>query len=152
MAFTHLHFDHAGWAFTEDEDGLQRRTFPNAQYVLWGPEVTRDHPDAIAAQRFVVPMAAAATTIRDGEEIFPGVRAMAAAGHTPGHVCYIIEMGEDVRLIALGDSFHSPAQVTHPDWLCIADGPPQQVRHSRRQLLAELMKPNTLGFSFHFGD
>jgi glyoxylase-like metal-dependent hydrolase (beta-lactamase superfamily II) len=29
VAFTHLHFDHAGWAFTNGA-----KTFPNARYVL----------------------------------------------------------------------------------------------------------------------
>ena len=36
VAFTHLHFDHAGWAYANGA-----KTFPNARYVLaaqeWAP-------------------------------------------------------------------------------------------------------------------
>ena len=76
VAFTHLHFDHAGWAFTEGANDLHRKTFPNARYVVSGQELIHDHADAMS-ERFVRPMAEAATRISDGEEVFPGVRALA---------------------------------------------------------------------------
>ena len=34
VAFTHLHFDHAGWAFANGA-----KTFPNARYVLAAQEL-----------------------------------------------------------------------------------------------------------------
>ena len=56
------------------------------------------------------------------------------------------------RLVALGDSFHTPAQLAHPDWLSAADADAVGVQDARRRLLAELSQPSTFGFAFHFGD
>jgi glyoxylase-like metal-dependent hydrolase (beta-lactamase superfamily II) len=150
-AFTHLHFDHAGWAFTEGANELQRRTFVNARYVVSEQELIHDPPDPMS-ERFVRPMAAAAKPIRDGEEIFPGVRALALAGHTPGHMAYIIDTGTNARVVVVGDAFHSPAQITHPEWSTVADHDRTQAIAARRTLLTELTRPNTIVFAYHFGD
>jgi glyoxylase-like metal-dependent hydrolase (beta-lactamase superfamily II) len=151
VAFTHLHFDHAGWAFSEGANELQRRTFTNARYAVSEQELIHDHPDAMS-ERFVRPMAAAAEPIGDGEEVFPGVRALAVSGHTPGHMAYIIDTGTDARVIVLGDAFHSPAQISHPEWSAVADHDVAQAFAARRTLLTELARPNTIGFAYHFGD
>jgi glyoxylase-like metal-dependent hydrolase (beta-lactamase superfamily II) len=41
VAFTHLHADHTGWAFTQNGDGTYRKTFPAARYLVaeteWAP-------------------------------------------------------------------------------------------------------------------
>jgi glyoxylase-like metal-dependent hydrolase (beta-lactamase superfamily II) len=74
-----------------------------------GPGAT---PAAILEQ-----LAATRTLVDPGEEIFPGIRAMVTPGHTPGHTAYIITSGTRTRLIAVGDAFHIPGQVTHPEWL-----------------------------------
>ena len=151
VAFTHLHFDHAGWAFTEGANESQRRTFANARYAVSEQELIHDQPDAMS-ERFVRPMAAAAEPISDVEEVFPGVRALAVSGHTPGHMAYIIDKGTDVRVIVVGDAFHSPAQISHPEWSAVADDDVAQALAARRTLLTELARPNTIGFAYHFGD
>jgi glyoxylase-like metal-dependent hydrolase (beta-lactamase superfamily II) len=86
------------------------------------------------------------------DEIFPNVRAMVTPGHSPGHTSYVIASRAGRRLVALGDAFHTPGQLTHPEWLSIADPDPQGVQSARRRLLAELAKPDTIGFGFHFGE
>jgi glyoxylase-like metal-dependent hydrolase (beta-lactamase superfamily II) len=151
VAFTHLHFDHAGWAFTEGANDLHRKIFPNARYVVSGQELIHDHPDAMS-ERFVPPLAAAARPISDDEEVFPGVRALAVSGHTPGHMACIIDTGTDVRVIVVGDAFHSPAQISHPEWSAVADHDVAQAFAARRTLLTELARPNTFGFAYHFSD
>lgn len=151
VAFTHLHFDHAGWAFAAATNELQRKTFVNARYAVSEQELTNDHPDAMSA-RFVGPMATVARPIGDGEEVFPGVRALATSGHTAGHMAYVIETGTDVRVIVVGDAFHSPAQITHTAWSAVADHDAVRAVEARRTLLTELSRPNTIGFAHHFGD
>jgi glyoxylase-like metal-dependent hydrolase (beta-lactamase superfamily II) len=45
----------------------------------------------------------------DGEtQLIPGVRAVPAAGHTPGHTIYVIESGGE-RILAWGDLMHVAA-------------------------------------------
>lgn len=157
VAFTHLHFDHAGWAFTTDATGRSVKTFENARYVLSAPEwepyaKDPDHKDVSTPRHVIGPLASTHALITDGDEIFPGVRAMVTGGHSPGHTCYVITSDTGRRLIVLGDAFHSPAQFAHPDWLSAADGDAMAVSRARERLLDELMRPNTFGFGFHFGD
>jgi NAD(P)-dependent dehydrogenase (short-subunit alcohol dehydrogenase family) len=51
-----------------------------------------------------------------------------------------------------GDAFHSPAQISHPEWSAVADHDVAQTFAARRTLLTELARPNTIGFAYHFGD
>jgi hypothetical protein len=34
VAFTHLDVDHTGWAFSQEQDGTYRKTFPAARYLI----------------------------------------------------------------------------------------------------------------------
>ncbi len=155
VAFTHLHFDHAGWAYANGA-----KTFPNARYVLaakeWAPYASGNHRgDETTPWHVILRMASECTSldlIDDGDEIFPNVRAVVTPGHSPGHTSYVITSGAGQRLVALGDAFHTPAQLTNPAWLSAADWDVTGVQGARRRLLAELAEPNTLGFGFHFGD
>lgn len=150
VAFTHLHDDHIGWAFraASGSDGsggsggghhlFRSATFlaSAAEWAEWTmpPELT-------------VPTRAVVT----GQEIFPGVTAWVTPGHTPGHTVYVIESGGR-RLVAFGDVFHTPAQVTRPDWRAALDVVPDQAIASRHALLGELLRPGTLAFANHFAD
>ncbi|BCI51981.1 MBL fold hydrolase [Mycolicibacterium litorale] len=153
VAFTHLHFDHAGGAFV---DG--RKTFPNARYVLsaaeWAPHADGDHrgdehsPSHVLRDLARTPL----ELIDDGAEILPGVRAIVTGGHTPGHTAYVITSRTGRRLIAFGDAFQIPAHLAHPEWFSTADADHSGVLAARRRLLDELHAPDTFGFGFHFGD
>ena len=155
VAFTHLHFDHAGWAFANGA-----KTFPNARYVLAAQELApyasgTHRADRTTPWHVISRLTADSSSldlINDDDEIFPNVRAMVTPGHSPGHTSYVIASRAGRRLVALGDAFHTPGQLTHPEWLSIADPDPQGVQSARRRLLAELAKPDTIGFGFHFGD
>ena len=156
VAFTHLHFDHAGWAYANSA-----KTFPHARYVIAAREWARfadcTHPcrDKTTPWHVVWQLASDSDSIDlidDGEEIVPGVRAVVTQGHTPGHTSYVITSSSGRRLVALGDAFHTPAHLAHPEWLSAADPDAAGVESARRRLLAELTEPDTLGFGFHFGD
>jgi glyoxylase-like metal-dependent hydrolase (beta-lactamase superfamily II) len=155
VAFTHLHFDHAGWAFTQGA-----RTFPNARYVLaaqeWAAYAGGPDDDEVATARSVIDEFRSGVheleLFDDGEEIVPGVRALVTPGHTPGHTAYEITSQTGRRLIAFGDAFHTQAQVAHPDWMSIVDSDRPDVMSARRRLLARLSEPHTFAFGGHFGD
>ena len=158
LAFTHLHFDHVGWAFGPP-GSPGARTFPNARYVLaaeeWAPYADGDRgTDPTTPWHVISAMASdpAVTLIKDGDVIVPGVRAIVTPGHSPGHTSYVVTSRTGRRLIALGDAFHITAQLAHPDWLSVADSDAAGVTAARRRLLAELSEPKTIGFGFHFGD
>ena len=73
-------------------------------------------------------------------------------GHSSGHTSYVITADTGERLIALGDAFHIPAQLTHPEWASLPDIDGAAVLAARTRLIAELEQPRTFGFAFHFGD
>lgn len=156
VAFTHLHADHTGWAFTQDGDGAYRKTFPAARYLVaakeWAPYGRGESLPAAAPAAVLGQLATARTLVDDGEEVFPGVRTVVTPGHSPGHTSYIITSGAGRRLIALGDAFHIPAQIGHPDWPSMPDIDASAVVAARRRLIAELEQPDTVGFACHFGD
>ncbi|HEX3960690.1 MAG TPA: MBL fold metallo-hydrolase [Trebonia sp.] len=156
VAFTHLHIDHTGWAFVPAEDGTYRRVFPGARYLVaaaeWAPHGRGESVPAAPPAAVIEQFGAAHTPVGDGEEVFPGVRAVVTPGHSPGHTSYVITSASGARLIALGDAFHVPAQLAHPEWPSAPDVDGDAVVAARHRLLAELEQPGTLGFAFHFGD
>jgi glyoxylase-like metal-dependent hydrolase (beta-lactamase superfamily II) len=137
VAFTHLHDDHFGWVLRPGPEGTP---FRDAQIAAGAADW--------AAWR--EPAALRTRALRDGDEIFPGVVAMAAPGHTPGHTCYVIASGGE-RLVAFGDALHSPAQVAHPEWPVLMDVDQSRGIVSRRRVLASI-EDGTRAFGIHFAD
>ncbi len=156
VAFTHLHADHTGWAFTQNADGTYRKTFPAARYLVaeaeWAPFGRGDSLPAATPAAVLEQLAATRTLAADDEEIFPGVRTVVTPGHSPGHTSYIITSSTGKRLIALGDAFHIPAQLGNPEWPSLPDIDGDAVLAARRRLMQELGQPDTVGFACHFGD
>ena len=113
VVLTHMHGDHIGGMTLEDGSP----TFPNARYVTGRVEY-----DAWASQdndRFkakVEPFAEQMTFLEDGGSVASGLTAMAAFGHTPGHMNYMVE--SDGTQLYLGADFanHYVWSLGFPDW------------------------------------
>ena len=151
VAITHLHNDHIGWA-SHPAPGSDRPAFTGAAYLIPEPEWTqRHHAEAQGMGDMLNTMEPQVRTVADGEEIFPSVHVMLTPGHTAGHAAYVISAGGQ-RVIAFGDAFHSPVQITHPLWEVPLDHDRAQSTSLRRDLVDELLKPDTIGFGIHFGD
>lgn len=151
VAFTHLHFDHIGWA-CHPAPGDDLPLFTRAEYLVseseWG---RRDLLEAQGMTAQIAALAPRVRTVTDGQEVFPGVRVRISPGHSVGHAEYVIT-GGGRRLIAFGDSAHSPIQIDHPDWSTAFDHDPARSAEHRRRLVAELAEPGTIGFGGHFAD
>lgn len=145
VAITHFHRDHIGWS--------ARLTAAGVPHLVAAPEWEERH---LAVEHGVPEetLAAIATDVRtvaDGEEVFPGVRALFTPGHTIGHAAYVIT-GGGRTLIAFGDALHTPLQVAHPEWSAVVDHDPRQSATHRHALVTRLTEPDTLGFGIHFAD
>ncbi|RJQ78686.1 MBL fold metallo-hydrolase [Pseudonocardiaceae bacterium YIM PH 21723] len=132
IALTHLHLDHIGWV-----PGIP------LSRVLVSKKDVEAHPEKVAGfeHRYEY--------VAEGEQVFPGVKAVSSAGHTPGHVSYVITAGGH-RVIAFGDIMHAPIQIAHPEWATAPDMDPAAAVATRRALIEELSKPDTIGFGVHF--
>ncbi|MBD9734302.1 MBL fold metallo-hydrolase [Streptomyces sp. H28] len=133
VAFTHLHDDHVGWA---GQEGLRTARFA-ASAEEW-----RGAHRLPAGQRIA---------LRDGQEVFPGVTALATPGHTRGHLSYLIGGGPDgPDALVVGDVLHSALQLADLDWRAASDTDPAEAARSRRKVVAELSRPGVTGFAGHF--
>lgn len=157
VAFTHLHTDHTGVGFVPDRHQELHKAFPGADYLVaaaeWGPfwrgEITVGAP---SWDGFMVPMSRVLRQFGNGDEVWPGVTALITPGHSPGHTTYVVSASRGRRILVLGDAFHTPAQLTHPEWPSGPDVDVEGVLKARRTLLEQLLAPRTYAFAFHFGD
>ncbi|MDX6644226.1 MAG: hypothetical protein QOD76_2188 [Solirubrobacteraceae bacterium] len=157
-AFTHLHVDHVGWVATPEGDPV----FPNAQLLVsradWSVFVEnagddpRFHlkPHVAAALRTLA--ARGQLTLTEGEhEVAPGVRALPAPGHTPGHLSYEVR-DDGERLVWLGDVMYVPRQVNEPTWRAVSDADPELALSTRRASWLDLDRGGGLALGSHFAE
>lgn len=121
VVLTHLHGDHIGGMVTGSNP-----TFPNARYVTGAVEYDFwTSPDRMGTpaegNRKIVlgkvkPFAEKFTFAEDGATVAPGITAMAAFGHTPGHMVYRLE-SEGRQLVLTADTAnHYVLSLQRPDW------------------------------------
>ncbi len=148
VVISHAHADHILGAI----DAAGQPAFPNARYVMGRTEhafwtddarVAEIFPDEANRQQLLAPVQTVLPVIDSRldlvddaaeSEIVPGLRAVAAHGHTPGHMAVLIESGEE-RLAATFDAFVHPLHVRYPAWNFAVDTLRNQTETTRRGLL-----------------
>lgn len=96
IALSHTHIDHIGGLVTADGG----RAFPMARRILVPTEeilAFRDMPRMRPVLALILPL-------EQGDGIMPGVAAINAPGHSPGHMAFLVEG----RLLIWGDLVHLP--------------------------------------------
>lgn len=148
---THLHLDHVGWLFDLDS----KPVFPHA--TVWYGAADREHfvtgsghMLAHIRQGFLAPANTDRLRPIDRDTtIAPGVSAMLAPGHTPGHLCVVLSAGHR-RVLLLGDAITCPVQLDEPTWHSNGDVDPDLADRTRQRLWGELQDGVTVGAGAHF--
>lgn len=145
VVITHMHPDHIG--------GLMEgkvETFPNASYLTAQAEF--DHWARAENEIFeakVRPLAEKFSFVADGSAIAPGVTAMAAFGHTPGHTTYMLESEGELLLLAGDLANHYVWSLAYPDWEVKFDMDKAAAAASRRKVLGMLAADRIPMIGYH---
>jgi glyoxylase-like metal-dependent hydrolase (beta-lactamase superfamily II) len=148
---SHLHADHVGWLFGPGG----RPVFPRAAiwfgaadwpHFVTGTGKMRSH---IRAGFRAPALAARLRPIDHDTAITPGLTAVLAPGHTPGHLCVEISAGSR-RVLLLGDAITCPVQLGKPSWHSLGDLDPALAGRTRERLWRELEDEHTIGTGAHF--
>jgi glyoxylase-like metal-dependent hydrolase (beta-lactamase superfamily II) len=156
VLFSHLHFDHIGWA--SDAGGA---IFPNAVYRcdqrdwdFW----MESPPDSFtgAAARMAPLQRELLEPVRDrfvlwsaDGPLLPGVDVLHTPGHTPGSAVVVVSSGTD-RALLLGDAVHCPIELIESEWGGLGDVDPDLAKRTRIALAREIEGTDVPVAAAHF--
>ncbi len=151
VVLTHMHGDHIGGM--AKEDGTP--TFANASYITAAREY--DHWTGLPegngggdrVRAVVAPQAEKMSFIEDGGTVASGVTGMAAFGHTPGHMVYMIESGGQRLLLTADLANHYVFPFAHPEWQTSFDSDKDEASATRRRVLEMLADSRTPMIGYH---
>jgi glyoxylase-like metal-dependent hydrolase (beta-lactamase superfamily II) len=162
VVISHLHPDHTNGIKGAD-GGL---VFPNAEIkvpaVDWAFWMSDDNmakaPNDMMKNYFAntrkvyAGLADKVTKYEWGKEVAPGITALDASGHTPGHTAFAVASA-DARVLVQSDVTNIPELfLRNPDWHVAFDIDPQKAAETRRKFydMAAAEKALVVGFHFTF--
>lgn len=160
VAVTHFHPDHIFGLMAKDTNA---QTFPNAQIVMPAPEY-KFWTDPTLVDRTPAPRQGLVKRIQAtfptwknikqveaDTEIAPGVRSVAAHGHTPGHMAYVVSSGTQ-QLLVMSDTANIPALfVKNPGWHAAFDADATMAEATRRRMFDRAIADKAIVTGYHFG-
>ncbi len=146
VVLTHMHGDHIGGM--TGEDGAA--TFANARYVTGAAE--HNHWAAAGNEGFdakVKPFNDRFTFLDEGGAVASGITAKLAAGHTPGHMIYMLDSGGKTLAITADTANHYVFSLAHPDWEVRFDADKAAAAKARRDVFGMLAADRTPFIGYH---
>ncbi|MBU2582114.1 MAG: MBL fold metallo-hydrolase [Alphaproteobacteria bacterium] len=157
---THFHPDHI---FGLMEKGTNAEIYPNAEiivpeaeYAFWTdagvmsrlPENRQGLAKRIQA---TFPKWSNLTRFEGEQEVTPGVVAIPAHGHTPGHTAFAIGDGND-QILVMADTTNIPALfVRNPGWHAAFDMAADEAEATRRTLFDRAIADKAIITGYHYG-
>ena len=135
VVFTHLHFDHVGWATQKGAVVFPRATF-RCHAADWDHFVAGPRPEPGSVKK-LSPLADRLDVFGDDDALAPGITVRHAPGHTPGSAIIVVADGTE-RALLLGDVVHCPVELLENDWEMLMDVDPDLAARTREALAKEL--------------
>jgi glyoxylase-like metal-dependent hydrolase (beta-lactamase superfamily II) len=159
VVLTRAHCDHC-WGLVDGPSG--DRVFPNAQVAVseadlrfWTDDANKRGPEFMVsfidgAKKNLNAYRDRLVMVRDGQEVAPGVTAIATPGHTVGHHVYAITSG-GTTVVNTGDlAHHQVLLLRRPMWEFAYDTDPKQSAQTRARMLERLATDRHAMLSYHF--
>jgi glyoxylase-like metal-dependent hydrolase (beta-lactamase superfamily II) len=153
LVLSHAHPDHC-WG-TMREDGTP--TFPNAAIYMseqelrfWESCTDADMGEVVkGVAKHLAPLRDRIRFFTDGDEFLPGLRAIAAPGHTPGHTIFTISSGDEHLCVLCDIAFHHPLSFSYPEGESAYDYDRTLGAQTRSRTLAWLAETRLRLVSYH---
>ncbi len=155
VIITHAHPDHIG----ETLDDQGEPVFAGARYVIgreewafWSADRALEiapPPFVDIARRNIEPVRNQLELVEDGDEVLPGIQAIATPGHTPGHLALEIS-SRDETLLHISDVVLHQIHLEHPDWGPASDMLSDEAAASKQRTFDRAAEEEMLVFGHHF--
>jgi len=159
VVMSHFHGDHVNGLL--NAEGLA--AFPNAEVIVpeaeiaWWGDATNEtrSPEGQRANfansaRRLAPYAARMRRVGPDSEVIPGVRSVAAYGHTPGHTCYHIADGAE-QMMFVADTTNRPELLARrPEFHIIFDFDAVAAEATRRRIYDRVATDRIRVTGYHF--
>ena len=147
VVITHMHGDHIGGLMGADGT---TPTYPNARYVTGAVE--HNHWSGAANEGFdknVRPLNDKFTFLDDAGTVAGGITAMAAFGHSPGHMVYQVESGGQRVMITADTANHFVWSLQRPDWEVRFDADKAAAAATRRAVFGQIAADRIPFIGYH---
>lgn len=153
IVLSHGHPDHVlGLA-----DGEGRPVYGNAQvhvseldHRMMLADPNPNDPFATEVKRQITAVADRIALLRDGQDVLPGVTAIAAPGHTSGHMIFAITSGPRTLINAADLGHHHAIFTRHPQVKCRFDADAEMMVATRKRLFDMIATDRLAFLGYHF--
>lgn len=159
VVISHFHPDHIGGLRLKEGE----LAFPNAEVVVpeaewafWMDDGAMSRaPEALSGafkmvRKIFEPMAKDVRLYKADAEPTPGVFAIPAYGHTPGHTAFRVVSGSEQLLVWSDTTNHPALFVRNPGWHAVFDMDPEAAEATRRRMLDMAATDRLLVAGYHF--
>lgn len=144
IVVSHFHGDHIGGIRLKNGTAVFPKAeviVPDAEWAFWTDEAKASAaPDGMKpafanVKRVFDPIKKDVKQFSAGKEIVPGLTAVAAPGHTPGHSAFMLSSGSGKLMIVSDITNHPALFARNPNWAAVFDMDADKARETRIKLL-----------------